>query len=358
MIDSQSSEGEHKANNCCLMSSASALRKQIEATLAHRIPSALTPATRMVRPVAAVGIASVDELLHGGLPMGAVTELVGPECSGRSSLALSFLARMHQAGKVCAWVDVSDCLHPESAAANGVDLSRLLWVRCGVSPASHAGSTPPKQFSLPKEYFVAPPIKRGLHGGGGGPHPRTEVKGMANGVDGFLRPEALAARCAEPQRRIREEPEPVTKSFIAHLTKTTIKPSCSHAARVDQALRVTDLLLQAGGFGAIVLDLGSIAPEVATRVPLATWFRYRTAAEKTQTSILLLSRHACANSSAALVLRLQPGNASRDELTVFTGMSYRVEAARERFAAGNVIPMRKQPQRATSAGWQSTAVLR
>ena len=30
-------------------------------------------------------------------------------------------------GKVCAWVDVSDTLHPESAAAIGVDLSRLLW---------------------------------------------------------------------------------------------------------------------------------------------------------------------------------------------------------------------------------------
>ena len=60
-------------------------------------------------------------------------------------------------------------------------------------------------------------------------------------------------------------------------------------ARIEQALRVTDLLLQAGGFSAIVLDLGGIAPEFAARVPLATWFRYRAAAERTQASLLLLT---------------------------------------------------------------------
>jgi hypothetical protein len=35
----------------------------------------------------------------------------------------------------------------------------------------------------------------------------------------------------------------------------------------DSALRATDLLLHAGGFSAIVLDLGSIAPEYALRIP-------------------------------------------------------------------------------------------
>ena len=45
------------------MATASALRAQIEAALADRIPSALTPAPRVVRPVAPTGIASVDEFL-------------------------------------------------------------------------------------------------------------------------------------------------------------------------------------------------------------------------------------------------------------------------------------------------------
>jgi RecA/RadA recombinase len=98
------------------MPSAIILRRQIEANLANRIPSALTPAPRTTRPVTATGILTVDDLLEGGLPLGAITEIVGPECSGRTSLALSFLAQITQAEKVCAWIDVSDTLDPESAA--------------------------------------------------------------------------------------------------------------------------------------------------------------------------------------------------------------------------------------------------
>jgi RecA/RadA recombinase len=81
---------------------------------------------------AAMGIQTIDELLEGGFPLGAITEIVGLESSGRISFALSFLAQMTQAEKVCAWIDVSDTLDPESTAAAGVNLSRLLWVRCGV----------------------------------------------------------------------------------------------------------------------------------------------------------------------------------------------------------------------------------
>ena len=51
------------------MTAASALRLQIESTLAQRIPSALTPAPKMIRPVAATGIESLDDVLGGGLPI-------------------------------------------------------------------------------------------------------------------------------------------------------------------------------------------------------------------------------------------------------------------------------------------------
>ena len=114
-------------------------------------------------------------------------------------------------------------------------------------------------------------------------------------------------------------------------------------------------LLQAGGFSAIVLDMASIAPEYASRVPLATWFRYRAAAERNQASILLLTQHTCAKSSAGLVLRLQSGHALQEEMTVFTGIEYRVEVARERFAAvpANVVPLRKPPQGERNASWHS-----
>jgi RecA/RadA recombinase len=334
-----------------------ALRQQIEAALADRIPSALTPAPRLLRPVASTGISALDELLEGGLPLGAITEMVGAECSGRTSLALSFVSQMTQAGKVCAWIDVSNALDPESAAATGIDLSRLLWVRCGVPPSTNTPSSISTEgFALPEKYLISPPIKKGLHGGGFGPHPRNEVKGLSDAVRGFLRPEVTAPRCAEPQpRRIPERKvfEPGIPQRSAHHRKPVV--SAKPWSRLEQALHVTDLLLQAGGFSAIVLDMASIAPEYASRVPLATWFRYRAAAEKNQASLLLLTQYACAKSSAGLVLRLQPGNALHEDKTVFTGVEYRVEVARERFqpTSANVIPLRKPPQRARDASWQS-----
>jgi recombination protein RecA len=144
------------------MSSANAIRIQIETSLSLRIPSALSPAPKVLRPTSSTGIPSIDDLLDGGLPVGALTEMVGPECSGRTSLALSFLARLTQAGKVCAWIDVSNSLRPESVAAAGVGLHHLLWVRCGVSQNSGATRGLEKAFSLPEKYMIAPPTKRGL----------------------------------------------------------------------------------------------------------------------------------------------------------------------------------------------------
>jgi hypothetical protein len=128
--------------------------------------------------------------------------------------------------------------------------------------------------------------------------------------------------------------------------------------RLEQALRSADLLLQAGGFSAIVLDMGSLAPEFVSRVPLATWYRYRAAAERTQSSILLLTQYACAKSSAELVLQLQNANPICDESTVFSGIQPRVEVMRQRYppATSNVVPMRKPPQREEVATWQSRTV--
>src|ERR1700740_2385583 len=155
------------------MPPSSLLRAQIEAALADRIPSALTPAPRTTWSVLATGITGVDALLQGGLPVGAITEMSGPECSGRTSIALSFIVGVTRTAKVCAWVDVADTLHPESAAAAGVDLSRLLWVRCGVKKAVPQPTQ--NGFALDKRHLIPPPAKKGLHGGGFGPHPRGET---------------------------------------------------------------------------------------------------------------------------------------------------------------------------------------
>lgn len=339
------------------MLSSVILRSQIETALASRIPSALTPAPRMIRPVAATGIQEIDALLEGGLPLGAITEMVGPECSGRTSVALSFIAQVTHEGKVCAWVDVSDMLQPESAASAGVDLSRLLWVRCGARKRAAVAQPPRNGFAISGKYLVPAPIKKGLHGGGCGGHPRNEVKGVAEAVGGLLHPESFAPRCAEPQRRIRSEKEASQPNSQQPAVTQRREPvsSAKPWSRIEQAMRVTDLLLQAGGFSAIVLDMASIAPEYALRVPLATWFRYRAAAERTQASILLLSQHPCAKSSSEMLLCFQPGNAQCDEATVFTGVEHRLEVERRRFTqtSSNVVPMRKPPQSVTTANWRS-----
>ena len=337
------------------MPSASAIRLQIETALAQRIPSALTPRPKAIRPVAQTGIAELDALLDGGLPIGAITEMAGPESSGRTAVALSFVSHVTRLGNVCAWIDVSDSLCPESAAEAGVDLTRALWVRCGVAAA---GVQPPagNRFSLPDKYMVPAPAKKGLHGGGCGGHPRGEVKGLSEAVSGLLRPEAIAPRCAESQRKLRPEPEIFTPSPQprAPQSKLRIRPG-KPWARIEQALRVADLLLQAGGFSAIVLDMAGIAAEHVSRVPLATWFRYRAAAERTQASVLVLAQHPCAKSSCELSLRFQPGEVRRDEATVFTGIEHRLEVERRRFTQTeeHVFPFRKPPQSVNAANWRS-----
>jgi hypothetical protein len=72
----------------------------------------------------------IDGLL-GLFPPGRLSEVVGPRSSGASSLLLALIARISLRGGQVAYVDGMDALDPASATSAGVDLSSLLWVRCG-----------------------------------------------------------------------------------------------------------------------------------------------------------------------------------------------------------------------------------
>ncbi len=116
----------------------------IQSTHNQRFPAAsIIPASRLtLRPVPEMvssGVPAIDGLT-GGLPRGCVTEICGPASSGRTTLVLSALAAATRRGEFCVVVDANDALDPYSAAAAGVDLDRLLWVRCGES-------SPPKKNS-------------------------------------------------------------------------------------------------------------------------------------------------------------------------------------------------------------------
>lgn len=258
------------------MPTAATLRLEIERSLQHRFPSALTPEQRTVCEVAPTGIAEVDAQLDGGLPVGAISEITGVQSSGRSSLILSFIAQRTRE-QVCAWVDVSDALDPESAAASGVALARLLWIRC------------------------------------------RDVVAAAKGKGAKGKP----------------------------------------WSRLDQAVRATDLLLQAGGFAAIVLDLGDTAPEHASRIPLATWFRFRQAAHRARTCLVVLGQDAYAQSSGAAVLECTQRHEAIAGETVLGGMRFEVVRQRQRNvqirSMGKKPPASVWPARgAWSGAWDAT----
>jgi hypothetical protein len=74
---------------------------------------------------------------------------------------------------------------------------------------------------------------------------------------------------------------------------------------LEQALRATDLLLGAGGFGAVILDLADVPARRTRRVPLSYWFRFRRAVENTPTVLALIDEEPCTQGAASLVLRLE-----------------------------------------------------
>ena len=73
---------------------------------------------------------------------------------------------------------------------------------------------------------------------------------------------------------------------------------------VEQALRVTDLLLQSGGFGFVIIDLGDTSLKMARRIPLTSWFRFQRAVEHTATVLFVISQVPCAQTCASLLLKV------------------------------------------------------
>jgi recombination protein RecA len=101
-----------------------------------------------IRECLPTGIASLDAMFSNGdalltqgqtqgFPRGAISEILGPESSGRTTLVHSLLAASTAQLEICAYVDTDDSFDPVSAAAAGVALSQLVWIRCGHN-AGHA----------------------------------------------------------------------------------------------------------------------------------------------------------------------------------------------------------------------------
>ncbi|HZR25597.1 MAG TPA: hypothetical protein VFA59_18515 [Vicinamibacterales bacterium] len=96
--------------------------RQLDRTLTTSLPA-------VAHDAAPTAIGALDARLGGGFPRGQVSELVGARSSGRTSVMLQMLAAATARGELVALVDALDMFDVESAAAAGVDLDRLLWIR-------------------------------------------------------------------------------------------------------------------------------------------------------------------------------------------------------------------------------------
>jgi hypothetical protein len=213
--------------------------------------AAVAPASRLdVRPAPEMVSSGIRELdaLTGGLPRGCLTEICGTASSGRTSILLSALAQATQRGEVCALVDASDALDPGSAMTAQIEMERLLWVRC-------------KKAVLSSRFPVLSPA------------------GECGGRNSF-------------QEKIQKE------------IQKDINERRGWESRLEQVLKVTDLLLQSNGFGMIVLDLGDIPVRSARRISLASWFRFRRAIEHTPTVLLVLEQQPIAGSCSSVLLKV------------------------------------------------------
>ena len=149
------------------------------------------------------------------------------DSSGRTSLLIATLAAATARGEVVAIVDSLDRFDPGMAAAAGVDVMRVLWVR--------------------------------------GPSVSALPKGLS------------------PNFRDR--------------------PSLADQL-IRRALRAADLIIRAGGFGIVALDLADVAPQLLRRIPASSWMRIAHANEGRDTVCILIADAPLARSPRGVSVRL------------------------------------------------------
>jgi recombination protein RecA len=200
----------------------SALRaRKLDRTLTTALPSLGRTDPAALAPLE---IEALDACLHGGLPRGQLSELTGS--SGRLTLLLQLISAATRRGEIAAFVDTFDRLDVASAAAAGVDLDRLLWIRLS-----------------------------GDRGSG-----------------------------IRDQRGIRDQGMP--------------------DRAIDRALKALNLVLQAGGFGIVAIDLAEVTPVGLRQIPFTTWPRVQRAIEGSDTVCVLLTPAPLARSAGGLTVSL------------------------------------------------------
>ncbi len=79
----------------------------------------------------------------------------------------------------------------------------------------------------------------------------------------------------------------------------------SNQRALEQAIRALALVLQAGAFGVVVLDVAGAPPDAVRRLPFTTWLRLQRILEGSQTTCILAGTEPMARSSAGLTVELR-----------------------------------------------------
>jgi hypothetical protein len=77
------------------------------------------------------------------------------------------------------------------------------------------------------------------------------------------------------------------------------------ANNLERTFKATDLVLQSGGFGLVMLDMADVAAQYARRIVSSWWYRFRHVIEHTPTALVVISQTSCVRSCASLSLELK-----------------------------------------------------
>jgi hypothetical protein len=179
---------------------------------------------------------ALQHILPQGIKRGTIFRVYGRRSSGKAALSQHILGSATAAGEVCAVVDLADSFHPASACAAGVQLNRIVWVRC--------------------------------------------------------------------------------------------------EKNAEYAMRACDLLLHAGGFGVVNLDLCGADLRTVNKIPVSYWYRFRNAIEQTSTVLLVCGDLSQARSCSHNGLQTQLKAASwvkTGPLSLLRGIDIQAVASRTPF---------------------------
>jgi hypothetical protein len=249
--------------------------------------------------------------------------------SGKVAILCSLLSQVTDREELCALIDASDCFDSTSAGTAGVDLSRLLWVRCGkkqgrdkmhgmdIREKERAGCE--EKLETRCEERLGTRCEDKLRAGY---EERLKVNcedKLSADYEDTVTIDYGKRKCTTQEGKLRTgcQDKPMAdhqdKPRVGYERKSQMKEPRSAGERrmkpLEQAFKAADILIQNGGFGLIAIDLGEVEERLVRKIPLTTWFRFARVIEKQPTALVVFATYPAAQSCAALTLHLKNAEA-------------------------------------------------